>query len=267
MIDRVFDHCPGIGPRMDERIRRAGYHTWKECLENPSGLPLSAKMKGPFVDEIQRGMEALKREDITFFTRVFHNRHHWRILDRFFDRATFFDIETTGLSMIDHRVTVVVALDRGELHTFVEGENLDDFIDFADSRELLVTFNGACFDIPFLERSFHIPGFQAPHIDLRWVSWHSGLRGGLKVLEKKLGIHRPADLVDWDGIEALNLYYRWKAGHPECRPKLIRYCSADTIASRLVTLAILERMGSGPADLWPAGFGLLDPAKEDALSP
>jgi len=138
---------------------------------------------------------------------------------------------------------VIAAYHRQKLHTFIYEENLDDFLQLVDQSSLLVAFNGNSFDIPFLENSFNIPTIGCPHIDLRWIFYHQGYRGGLKMIEKQLGIRRPASVLNVDGYEAVLLFDRWQSGDSSARIKLIRYCQTDVLATYLTAGRLLQKIG------------------------
>ena len=234
MINEVFQHCPGIGPKWEERLKLEGFKTWDDCLKNADGIPFSKERKTEFLQHLQLSKEAHRDDDLEYLIKSFPNREHYRILQEYFHRATFFDIETTGIYWYESHATVITAFHKGELLTFVYDENLDDFLDTVDDSELLVSFNGNCFDIPFLEHTFHIPEIECPHIDLRWVAYHKGHTGGLKSIEKVMGIERPPEIRDIDGFEAVDLYLRWVDGDRESLDRLIKYCSADVVATYMV---------------------------------
>lgn len=234
MIDETFLHCPGIGPKWDSKLKELGYRNWQSCLLDRENLPVKGHRRVKFLEAINESSRALEEEDIACLVDRFPNREQWRILKEFLERGTFFDIETTGLYWYESHATVISALKNGELHTFLHGENLDEFLDLVDESEFLVSFNGNCFDIPFLEQTFHIPAIECPHIDLRWVAYHKGFRGGLKHIEKMLDIQRPEEVADIDGFEAVDLYHRWLGGDLESLNQLVRYCSADVVATYLV---------------------------------
>lgn len=65
-----------------------------------------------------------------------------------------FDIETTGLSMANDRITCVSAYDACRGVRFCastpDGQRLDLFLDMLDAAPLLCAFNGVKFDIPFI---------------------------------------------------------------------------------------------------------------------
>jgi uncharacterized protein YprB with RNaseH-like and TPR domain len=81
---------------------------------------------------------------------------------------------------------------------------LDAFIEDIHKYKIIVTYNGKCFDIPFIRRDL---GFNLGHvhIDLRYVLKRLGYAGGLKGCEKQLGIYR-GDLEGVDGYFAVLLW-------------------------------------------------------------
>ena len=244
-IEQTFLHCPGIGPVTEARIKERGYGDWQTVLRRPEGLPLGARGSSTLLQALARSRDALARDDIQYFIDHFSVKEHWRVLAAYFDRISYFDIETNGLSY-DAYVTCIVCYHRGSLWRFLRGENLDDFLALLDEVQLLVSFNGASFDIPQLLRTWHIPQFPCPHIDLRWQCYHDQLRGGLKQVEQSLEIDRPTDLQGADGAEAVWLWYRWHHyGNRAARGKLLRYCGADVLSLRIVCAALLEGKG------WP----------------
>ncbi|MBU2645733.1 ribonuclease H-like domain-containing protein [bacterium] len=243
MIDQTFLHCTGVGPVMESRLKALGFSCWQDCLDSARDLPFSRPRRDRFLEDIAASQTALRHQDLAFLTARFPHREHWRILAGFFSEATFFDIETTGLSSYDSFTTVISAYHRQELHTFVYGENLEDFLQLVDRSRLLVAFNGNSFDIPFLEHCFNIPTLGCPAIDLRWICYHRGYKGGLKAIERQLGLHRPASVSDVDGQEAVELFDRWQMGDPLARRKLIRYCQTDVLATYLAAGRLLQEMG------------------------
>jgi uncharacterized protein YprB with RNaseH-like and TPR domain len=238
-----FRHIQGIGPKTASLLNESGIHTWDDCFSREEAIPFSGKRRKRFIENIRKSIDSLESRNIGFFTSTFPTAEQWRILSAYFDSATFIDLETTGLSWNYCHASIISAYHRGKLQSFVYGENLDDFLDLADEAELLVTFNGNSFDIPFIERTFNIPSLKCPHVDLRWIAWHRGYRGGLKSIEKQLGIRRPVHIDGIDGFEAVDLYYRWQQGDAGARELLISYCEADVVATYLVAERVLNESG------------------------
>lgn len=243
MIDQTFLHCPGVGPKTESRLKALGFLCWQDCLDRLEDLPFSQSRQDKFLEVIRTSLLALQKQDLAYLTTALPPREHWRILADCFSEATFFDIETTGLSSYDSFTTVISAYHQQKLQTFVYGENLDDFLQLVDKSRILVAFNGNSFDIPFLENTFNIPDIGCPHIDLRWIFYHQGYRGGLKMIEKQLSVQRPAAVRNVDGQEAVLLFSRWQRGDQEARFKLIRYCQTDVLTTYLTAGLLLNNMG------------------------
>lgn len=271
MIDETFLHCPGIGPVTEKRLQQLGFQCWEDCLIHEAELPFSGDFKTRFLETLVISLKALEADDLVYFTSRLPPREHWRILARYFTESTFFDIETSGLSSYDSTITVISAFFQGQLYTFRHDETLHDFLQLIDQSTLLVTFNGNCFDIPFLENTFNIPTIGCPAIDLRWICYHAGYSGGLKSIERQLSIVRPSEIQHLDGFEAVLLFERWQAGDDRAGRQLIRYCESDVLATYLTAGRVLQDLGI-PIAL-PDGLecfrqsGIAFPSAKPALTP
>jgi len=145
----------------------------------------------------------------------------------FREDACFFDIETTGLDAEKNKVTTVSFHRGGEDRTLIRGRDLtqERLEEELFESSILVSFNGKRFDQPFLEKSFDLD-IQTPHIDLMYLCRQLGTSGGLKEVEKQLGIER--DLEDIDGREAIRLWKRYeRKNDKEALDKLVRYNRYD----------------------------------------
>ena len=256
MIDGALHHLPNIGPKRLCELREAGLLRWDDILQSPHDLRLNTRQREVVRQSIEQTQRAWEQQDLHTLVNMLATRDHWRILAEFFAHASFFDIETSGREA-DAIVTLIACLHRGKLYTFLRGENLDDFLDLLDEVKLLVSFNGNSFDVPRVERAFHIPAIPCAHLDLRWVCYHEGLRGGLKAIERQLGVERPEDLDGVDGEEAVWLWQRWDRSRDlRARSRLLRYCGVDALTLSLVATSVLQTRGcvtNGlPAKNWSA---------------
>lgn len=248
MITEAFHHFRGVGPVRLAKLHDAGIRSWNDVAAHSEAIPKS--IRSGMLAESERCVAALENDEIKYFVDHLFPLDRWRILHRYIERCSFFDIETTGLEY-DDTITLIMCWHDGRLHTFVEHENLDDFLDLLDEVELLVSFNGSTFDVPRVLDGFHIPELPCPHFDLRWPCYHHDLGGGLKQVTAGLGIKRPEDLNDADGSLAVQLWHRW-ADHKdeEARNQLIRYCGADV----LLLKPLAEHVGGHevcvPDDFW-----------------
>ncbi|MEW5766014.1 MAG: ribonuclease H-like domain-containing protein [bacterium] len=73
----------------------------------------------------------------------------------------------------------------------------------------IFTYNGSRFDLPVIKRvaGLDLRGYFKSH-DLMYDCWRQNLYGGLKAVERKLGIKRK--LPDVDGWEAMALWARYE---------------------------------------------------------
>ena len=163
-----------------------------------------------------------------FFADLLPASEQWRLFAHFRTTVAYLDIETTGLGGPGDHITTVVLYDGHSVRPYIHGQNLHEFPAALQKHRLLVTFNGKCFDVPFIERYFGIK-VSAAHIDLRYVLKSLGYSGGLKVVETKLGLDRK-DLHDVDGFFAVLLWseYRRK-GDLRALETLLAYNAADVL--------------------------------------
>ncbi len=140
------------------------------------------------------------------------------------ERVLFLDIETTGLSRHYHHVTVVGFSLDGEYVPLVVGDDFAPLERAVEAADILVTFNGNQFDIPFLRQTMPELELPATHIDLRYACRYAGLTGGQKAIEATLGLKRDSAV---DGPQAVLLWHRYVAGDMEALRELIYYNYLD----------------------------------------
>jgi uncharacterized protein len=226
MLRHTFMHIPGIGPKTEQTFWAAGVAQWEDFAENLS-LTLPSARRKRIATELRASADHLAAGDARYFARRLPASQHWRLFGEFRERVAYLDIETTGLEP-DCTISTIAVYDGRRAATYVNGENLAEFVDDIRRFELLVTYNGKCFDVPVIERVLDCRLDQA-HIDLRYVLAGLGFKGGLKRCERALGLER-GDLVDIDGLFAVVL---WKAyrrnGDPRALETLLAYNLQDAI--------------------------------------
>jgi uncharacterized protein len=211
MLHQTFRHIPGIGLKTERRLWEAGVLSWQGWREPPP-FAIAGAIPRTIPAFLDASMKALSAGRPDFFTKHLNSADHWRIFPHFRARTAYLDIETTGLED-DARITTVALYDGSTVRTFVNGRNLDDFVDAVFSYQVLVSYNGKGFDIPFLERYFRITLDHA-HIDLRYVLARLGLKGGLKGCERQMGINR-GTLDGVDGFFAVLLWREYERYNDE----------------------------------------------------
>jgi uncharacterized protein YprB with RNaseH-like and TPR domain len=225
-VENCFVGAEGVGETLERRLWRQGITRWDAFTPDCDGIgDIRAERIESFIDEGQR---ALDRDEVAFFDRRFPGGARWRLYETFRDQTCFFDIETTGLNHYRDVVTTVTLHQNGETRTLVHGDDLTDetLAGAFEDAGLLVSFNGARFDVPFLETSFDVD-LDHPHIDLMPTCRKLGLSGGLSAIERELGIER--ELPDIDGREAVRLWHEHERGVDGALERLIAYNREDTV--------------------------------------
>ncbi len=244
MLPHTFCHIQGIGLKTEKKLWNAGISTWQDLLEDQ---PFSLTNSNSTIVKaaLEASRQALAEEEPSFFTTHLSSADQWRIFPHFRNHTAYIDIETTGLD--DGAEITTVALYDGEtVRTYVNGRNLEDFIEDIFSYKVLVSYNGKSFDIPFLERYFGAKLDHA-HIDLRYVLARLGLKGGLKGCERQMGINRGA-LDGVDGFFAVLLWREYeRLGNERALDTLLAYNIEDTVnLERLLVEAYNRNVAATP---------------------
>jgi len=207
MLFSTFQHIEGIGEKRRETSGTGDashgmtlYHTITACRRENT-----QRSETPLLNV----WNACLFLDHGFFRESLGRKLSWRAYNTFRDHACFLDIETTGLSPYSSDVTTVCVHSRTGTKSYVAGNNLDVLQDDLQEYKYIVTFNGARFDLPFLAHNMGI-GFPQIHLDLLYPLRSLGYSGGLKNIEKTLGMTRDTEGVT--GYDAVRLWYAYKNG-------------------------------------------------------
>ncbi len=228
MLKHTFQHLHGIGEKTEKRIWGAGLSTWEEFLNSPSQAPLAQWQRDLACRELEQSLFALERRDTQYFTEKLSGALHWRLFPEFGQRIAYLDIETTGAVAGVSHLTVIGLYDGSQPRVYVRGENLARFASEIDEFTMLVTYNGKLFDLPFLRQELHLPLTHA-HIDLRYPLAALGYKGGLKKIERTLGLEREGPLSLLDGWCAVLLWQYHERGEAGALETLLRYNLEDVI--------------------------------------
>lgn len=253
MLPSTFVILPGIGPATERRLWQEGLLTWNHFLSQPQIPGISAHRKQWYDQELVQAQSAFDSGQLNYFTSRLASREHWRFFELCEPHTLYLDIETTGTSPHDGEVTVVGLHRRGETVCLVRGETLttERLQEELDACTLLVTFFGTSFDVPYLRAKFPQLTFSMPHFDLCFAARRLGLRGGLKQIERELGIERDSTLHGLDGWDAVRLWMQWRAGDAAARNLLLAYNMADTANLAPLAKHVFENIRSrlGPASV------------------
>ncbi len=262
MLENTFIHVPGVGELTEARLWAAGIYTWRDLLGASGDLPVRLRNPAQVRRHIEQSQYAIERSDHRFFAKWLPAREHWRSYPEFRHRTAFLDIETTGLGP-DSLVTVIGLHDADRYKVFIRGENMEEFPDEIGAYGLLVTFNGATFDLPFLRRAFRGLKMDQLHVDLRYALGRLGYGGGLKAIERQLNIRRSPQTQHLDGFDAVRLWYEYERGNDDSLRLLVQYNSEDVTNLRGLMELTYESLyrhcfgrhrGAGPEAVTYAGF-------------
>ena len=125
----------------------------------------------------------------------------------------YIDIETTGLSISYADLTVIgVGIEQGDkiqIVQLVEHELSEiELLAALAGTDELYSYNGSRFDLPFIRAKLGVDLRACfKHTDLMYACWRNNLMGGLKVVERRLGIERKLQGID--GRAAVRLWYQY----------------------------------------------------------
>lgn len=240
MLTETFLHLPGIGEVKERRLWEAGTRSWEEVAGHRHGTVRgltaeSLEMLRQCLEEVQNGHYRTTAEALP-------GSEHWRALCSRTAGGSkplkwlALDIETTGLSAYDNNTTVVGLCGHVtdfEPVAFVASDRdfpgrLPEFL--ADS-DVLITFNGRSFDVPFLARDLAREYLIFPpfHVDLMLILRRLGERGGLKKIQHRLCLRRDEGLQEVDGFMAVKLWQEHLRGTRGAKETIVRYCLEDVV--------------------------------------
>jgi len=251
MLKNTFIHIQGIGPKTERALWQKGIHTWADFLSSKETVISSRR--DPLVRlQLKKSIE--NYADIRFFVDRLLTTDLWRIFNEFRDSAVYLDIETSGMYPGADEITVIGLYDGMNVHTFVNGQNMAKFEQVIASYDLVITFNGSSFDLPFIRETF--PGISLPpgHIDLRFFLKRLGYKGGLKHIEKEFGISRDLAIEGMDGYDAVRLWMAYQWGDRTALDLLIQYNTADIVNLKPLMEKGYEMMKNR---LWGPGTSLI----------
>lgn len=229
MLRNSYIHMTGIGKGAEKNIWDYGINSWDEAIEQIDKLPVSQSKKKAIAAGVDESESHLKEKNHCYFAQNLPSAEHWRAYSEFSKDVAFVDIETTGLAPGQDTITVVGIYNREKARTYVQGIDLDEIVDEFQKYKMLITFNGARFDLPFIKREFPEIEFDQLHIDLMYPLKRIGYGGGLKKIEREMGIVRGDNVKDVDGWEAVRLWNRYRRGDEAALDTLLEYNREDIV--------------------------------------
>jgi uncharacterized protein YprB with RNaseH-like and TPR domain len=241
MLTETFIHVPGVGPAAEKKLWDEGTSDWWKATGHTHGL-FSAPRDGPLEQTLRECLRELAEGRLEMTASLLDVNEHWRALclrekgETRPLRWLALDIETTGLEPGEGTVTAIGIC--GHATDFQPRALTAGTPGWSDplprlllDSDILITFNGRSFDVPFLARSLQRQALIFPpfHLDLYPLLKKLQQRGGLKRIQKRLGFVRKEQLDEVDGRIAIQLWHEHRRGTPGAMETLVRYCLEDVV--------------------------------------
>ena len=244
MLQKTFLHVPGLGAHTERSLWQQGCLSWRKYLDAPEDYSIGGSDRVLMAETMAASESALSERRHQYFSNALGGRESWRAWPDFRKSCVYLDIETDG-GDAGSSVTCVGLYDGSVFRCLIKDEDLHLFPDIISHYGMVVTFFGTGFDIPMLRRAF--PGFTFDHIhlDLCHTLKRLGYRGGLKKIEKQLGIFRGEDTDGLSGMDAVRLWRQYLRGDDKSLDTLIAYNQEDVVnleTLAAITYSKLERM-------------------------
>ena len=245
MITNTSIFLERVGHKVEKLIWNSGIYDWDSFLKSSKIKGMSRYRKMYCNRKIHNAKKALYSLDSGYFADLLPQSEMWRLYDFFREDAVFLDIETTGLSKLHDDITVFGLYDGLNTKLMIKGINLDykSLKKELDKYKLIVTFNGASFDLPFIEKRYPNLLPNVPNFDVKSLAGRLGLKGGLKHIEKELGIKRKEIVEDFSGGDALTLWRMYRAtGDEYYLNLLVEYNEFDIVNLKKVAEKCVRMM-------------------------
>ncbi|MBW2971345.1 ribonuclease H-like domain-containing protein [Candidatus Woesearchaeota archaeon] len=197
MIRRTFLFLDRISNRTEQNIWDQGIDDWEDFIKAKKVKGIGTKVKPHHNRKLMDARKQLYSFNSAYFSQLLPQSEHWRLYEFFKEECCFIDIETSTVQS-DGYITIVSLYNGIETKTMVRNINLDfgKLKQELKNYKMIVSFNGSVFDMPFLEKQY--PGIlpAIPHFDLRHACQRLGLKGGLKQIEKTLGLRERNKVIE-----------------------------------------------------------------------
>ena len=225
MQKHCFSHLTGFDDELERQLHNANILCYEQLEEYFNSQAVYFKYKAKNLRQIKESKEAIETKNWDYFTSKLNSCDHYKLL-WLSKNIAFVDIETTGLSKNFHDITTIGIYDLHSSRVYVNGIDLEEAFEDLKKFDIIVTFNGKQFDIPFIEHKSN-ETYECVHLDLRFMLKEFGLSGGLKRIEKELHISRDEDVEHIDGFEAIRLWRKYQGGDNDALELLIKYNIED----------------------------------------
>ncbi len=246
MIRKTFLFLDGIAQKKEKNIRSQGINHWDDFLEKDKVKGVGKQRKHYYDRKIREAKNNLYTFNSSYFTNILPKSEHWRLYDFFREDCCFLDIETSNIN--NGYITVVGLFDGINTKTMIRDVNLDFKLLKKELKKykMLISFNGSVFDTHVLKDKHPDIVPDIPHFDLRHACKRVGLTGGLKQIEKQVGIIRKNSIIDkmYSG-DPLRLWRMFRAtGDKYYLNLLVEYNEEDIVNLKPIADKVYEKLKS-----------------------
>ena len=234
MLKHSFSHITGVSQQTEQSLWEQGCTSWDDYLRDPARFKTGSATTESLIRGVNESQAALAGNDYSYFSKLLGLGESWRAWPEFREKTVYLDIETDG-GNTGNAVTLIGLYDSKGFTALVKGDNLEEFSDIISGYSMVVTFFGSGFDIPMLKKRFGAVEFDQIHLDLCHSMKRIGYRGGLKKIEKQLGINRGDDTDGLNGMDAIRLWREHLRGNKSSLEQLIAYNREDVVNLEVLT--------------------------------
>jgi len=229
VLENTFVHIPGLGLETERSLWDQGCVCWGDLLAGLDRYSVGQAERGVVKRTLDKSVKSLEKRDGSFFRKGLGLKDAWRAFPDFRDSCAYVDIETDG-GQSGASITTIGVFDGVDYRCLVKGQDLQEFPELISRYGMIVSFYGANFDLPMLEKRFPDMRFSQIHLDLCPTLRQIGVVGGLKRIEKQLGISRGEDTEGMGGLDAIRLWRRYTTLRDEqALETLIAYNREDVV--------------------------------------
>jgi uncharacterized protein len=242
VLRNTFLHLPNVGRKTEKALWSQGCEDWDCLLGGLDRYSIGTASKAEVRDELELSKKSLAAGVHQYFARVLGQAEAWRAYEEFKGSCVYLDIETDGGSSYDS-ITVIGMYDGSDFRCLVKGIDLEGFRDAISRYSMIVTYFGAGFDLPVLQKRFRGLVLDQIHLDLCPALRKVGYRGGLKAIEKQFNIKRSPETEGLSGFDAVKLWRSYYRMHNESAlERLVAYNREDCVNLMPLAEAAFKRL-------------------------